>query len=351
MVTESPAGPFRIGGVDVAPGEHASIALPVTNLYTRGEVTMPVRVVRGKKAGPVLFVSAAIHGDEINGVEIIHRLLASKSMAKLRGALIAVPVVNVFGFLSHSRYLPDRRDLNRSFPGSERGSLAARMARLFMDEVVAKSTHGIDLHTAAVHRRNLPQVRATLDQPGVLEMAESFEVPVIVNAELRDGSLRAAVHERGIPLIVYEGGEALRFGPMAIRVGYRGILGVMRKIGMLPKSEKAKKMQKPSMARSTSWVRAPESGVLRVRIGLGSHVSEREELGRIGDPFGGGEITVVSPVSGILIGMTQIPLVNEGDALFHIAQIDGTLPGSELLEAFQREYEDPWSFEPTEGGT
>ncbi len=350
MDAQTPPGPFRLGGVDIQPGEHASIALPVTNLYTRGEVTMPVRVIRGRKPGPVLFVSAALHGDEINGVEIIHRLLGSKAMARLRGIVIAVPVVNVFGFLAHSRYLPDRRDLNRSFPGSERGSLAARMARLFMDEVVAKSTHGIDLHTAAIHRTNLPQVRASLDQPGVLEMAESFEVPVVVQAELRDGSLRSAMHDRGIPVIVYEGGEALRFDRMAIRVGYRGILGVMRKIGMLPEA-KVKRKEKPALVRNTTWVRAPESGVLRPRVGLGAHVTEGHELGRVGDPFGAAEISVVAPVGGIIIGQTQIPLVNEGDALFHIAQLDGTLPGSEILEAFQREYDVPWSFDPTEGGT
>lgn len=343
---------IRIGGTEIGPGERAYVDLPVANLYTRGEVHMPVRVVRGKKPGPTLFVSAAIHGDEINGVEIVRRLVKLAPLKRLSGTLITVPVVNVFGFNTHSRYLPDRRDLNRSFPGSEKGSLAARLAHLFMSEIVAKSTHGIDLHTAAVHRSNLPQVRGHLSDPGVERMARAFDVPVIIDAELRDGSLRGAVAERGIPVVVYEGGEALRFDRVAIRAGLRGVLHVMQELGMLPRSSKQKSLQtEPFVARSTAWIRAQESGVLRTRVRLGGHVQQGDVLGRIADAFGGAETEVIAPSPGIVIGMINLPLVNEGDALFHIAQFRDDQPVAQAVEAFQAAYALPVGFDPQEGGT
>ncbi len=349
---DAPSEVLRIGGAEIAPGERAYLDLPVANLYTRGEVHMPVRVVRGKKPGPTLFVSAAIHGDEINGVEIIRRLLKLAALKRLHGTLITVPVVNVFGFNTHSRYLPDRRDLNRSFPGSEKGSLAARLAHLFMSEVVASSTHGVDLHTAAIHRTNLPQVRGHLGSAGVEELARAFDVPVIIDADLRDGSLRSAVAARGIPVVVYEGGEALRFDPVAIRAGLRGVLNVMHGLGMLPASQKHRRLDaQPFVARSTTWVRAQESGVLRTRVRLGGHVQEGDVLGRIADAFGGIEADVTSPCSGIVIGTSNLPLVNEGDALFHLAEFREGKSVAEAVEAFQAEYSVPIRFDPQEGGT
>lgn len=349
---DAPSEVLRIGGTEIAPGERATVDLPVANLYTRGEVHMPVRVVRGKNPGPTLFVSAAIHGDEINGVEIIRRLLKLTSLKRLRGTLITVPVVNVFGFNTHSRYLPDRRDLNRSFPGSEKGSLAARLADLFMSQVVANSTHGIDLHTAAVHRTNLPQVRGHLASAGVEELARAFEVPVIIDANLRDGSLRAAVADRGLPVVVYEGGEALRFDPVAIRAGLRGVMNVMHELGMLPRSQKHRRLEaEPFVAHATTWVRAQESGVLRTRVRLGGHVQPGDVLGRIADAFGAQETEVTAPCSGIVVGMSNIPLVNEGDALFHIAQFHEDEPVAEAVEAFQAAYSVPAGIDPQEGGT
>ncbi len=343
--------PLRIGGTDVLPGERVTLDLPVAHLYTHGELTMPVCVVRGRKAGPRLFVCAAIHGDEINGVEIIRRLLRMKPIQRLHGTLIAVPIVNVFGFISHSRYLPDRRDLNRSFPGSDKGSLAARLSELFMREVVSNSTHGIDLHTGAFHRSNLPQVRARLDCPGVDAMARAFGAPVIVDAELRDGSLRQAVYARNIPLVAYEGGEALRFDEVAIRAGLRGILGVMHALDMLPSSYKPRPMSKPVVALDSGWVRAPESGILRMQASLGAHVSEGDLLGTLGDPFGENEVEVRAPGAGIVIGRINIPLINEGDALFHIAQFERTHRAAETVEAFQAEYAVPLPVEPAEIAT
>jgi uncharacterized protein len=353
MATEAQAvEPIRIGGVTVGPGERATIDLPVAGLYTHGDLTMPVRVVRGKKPGPTLFVSAAIHGDEINGVEIIRRLLKMQGLRRLRGTLLAVPVVNVFGFIGHSRYLPDRRDLNRSFPGSGEGSLASRLAELFIREVVANSTHGIDLHTAAVHRSNLPQLRVTLSVPGVEPLARAFGAPVVLDANVRDGSLRSAVYDRGVPVLVYEGGEALRFDEVAIRAGLRGVTGVMHALDMLPTPKtKPRRFVEPLISRSSTWVRAPESGVLRTRQPLGSFVEVGEVLGTIGDPFGDREVAVEAPVSGLVVGRLHLPLVNEGDALFHVARFDAAQSTVEAIEAFQAEYAQHPTLDPDEAGT
>ncbi len=203
---------FVIGGETIPLRSRRMIELPLPPLYTHSPLTLPVHVVRGAKSGPRLFVSAALHGDELNGTEIIRRLLNQTVLKRLRGTLVAVPIVNVYGLIHQSRYLPDRRDLNRSFPGSVKGSLAARLAHLFMTEIVHNCTHGIDLHTGAIHRSNLPQIRANLDDEETARLADSFGVPVLLNANLRDGSLREAAAEHGIPMLLYEAGEALRFG-------------------------------------------------------------------------------------------------------------------------------------------
>lgn len=327
--------PIRVGEVEVLPGHRQTLELSVAPLQTHTEMTMPVQVVHGARPGPHLFVTAAVHGDEINGVEIIHRLLQRLSPQRLRGAVLAVPVVNVYGFINHSRYLPDRRDLNRFFPGSETGSLASRVAELLMQEVVRHCTHGIDLHTGSNHRSNLPQIRACLDQPETMHLARAFGAPVILNANLRDGSLRQAALERGIPMLLYEAGEALRFDEVAIRAGVKGILAVMSAIGMLPARRSAKTLAEPLIARSSSWVRAPVSGILRLRGSLGNKVEKQTVLGTIEDPFGKHESQVCAPSSGIIIGRLNLPLVYAGDALFHIARFDHPRAVNATLKAFE----------------
>jgi hypothetical protein len=340
---------IRLGEVSIAPGEQRSIELPLPSFYSHTPVVMPVHVLNGRRDGPVLFVSAAIHGDEINGVEIIRRLLNIRSIRKLKGALIAVPVVNVYGFISQSRYLPDRRDLNRSFPGSESGSMAARLAFTFMREVVSQCTHGIDLHTGAIGRENLPQIRAkVLDAPQTAAMACAFGAPVILNSELRDGSLREAVAEFGIPVLLYEAGEALRFDEVAIRAGVKGITRVMRHLGMLSRDSSRKKATAPFVAKKSQWVRAPQSGVLRMIAPLGRQVSKGDIIGRIADPFGEQEIEVRSDTSGIIIGKTNLPLVYEGEALFHIARFKEPDFATESVEAFQEEHDPRSSFSEEE---
>ncbi|WP_029934048.1 succinylglutamate desuccinylase/aspartoacylase family protein [Thiomicrospira pelophila] len=331
--------PITLGGQTIQPGERRTVDLVVGKLYTHSPITMPVQVLCGRQAGPVMFVSAAIHGDELNGVEIIRRLLKVPGLRQLKGTLIAVPIVNLHGFINQSRYLPDRRDLNRSFPGSEKGSLAGRVARLFLEEIVERSTHGIDLHTGAIYRSNLPQIRANLDDPQTLDLARAFGTPVILNSDLRDGSLREAAAKKGIPVLLYEAGEALRFDELAIRGGVQGILRVMRQLEMLPKSRKAQPAE-PIMARSSAWVRAPQDGIFRASVKQGQRVvKDQTLLGRVSDPFGESEVEVWSPFSGIIIGQLHLPLVNEGEALFHIARFYRTDIAAGNIETYQETLE------------
>ena len=327
---------FVIGDQSIPRRSRTLIELPLPPLYTHTPLSLPVHVFRGAKDGPRLFVCAAMHGDELNGMEIIRRLLKQPALKRLRGTLVAVPIVNVYGLLHHSRYLPDRRDLNRSFPGSEKGSLAARLAHLLMTEIVDKCTHGIDLHTGAIHRSNLPQIRANLDDEETARLATDFGVPVLLNANLRDGSLREAAARHGIPMLLYEAGEALRFDEVAIRAGVKGIINVMRTMEMLPASRaRRKKHRDPFVARSSTWIRASASGLFRKVCSLGSRVKRGEVIGLIDDPFGGSEFEVVSTASGIIIGCAEIPLVHEGEALFHIARFEDVKGVAGQVETFQ----------------
>lgn len=331
--------PVTIGDVTVAPGSRVIVDLPVATLYTHAVLTMPVQVVNGRHAGPTLFVSAAVHGDELNGVEIIRRLLARKLLGRLRGTLLAVPVVNVHGFLDLSRYLPDRRDLNRSFPGSSKGSVAARLAHRFLNEIVLRSDCGVDLHTGTMHRSNLPQVRACLDEPETARLARAFGVPVILNAQLREGSLRRSASENGIPMLVYEGGEALRFDEVCIRAGLRGILHVMHELGMLPGVTGRTPRVEPIIAQTSRWVRAPFSGIVRARVHLGQRVTRGQRLAIISDPLGDRQESVPATHSGIVIGRSNLPLAHEGDALFNVATFEKVTEAEEAVEEFNAHHD------------
>ncbi len=294
------------------------LELPMVDLYTSSETKIPVYVKRGRKDGPVMFVSAAIHGDELNGVEIISRLIKRSALRSLRGTLICIPFVNPYGILNLSRYLPDRRDLNRSFPGSKRGSLAGRVAYQFFNEIVCKCDYGIDLHTGAIHRSNLPQIRANIDDPETLELAKAFNVPVILNSDLRDGSLREAAVAHDIKILLYEAGEALRFDEVAINAGVRGVINVLRQLNMLPARKKAS-ANTPYIAKHSSWIRAPESGFVVHHKDLGHMVQEGDRLASIKGPFGDIEGTIDAKDTGIIIGKQNIPLVHEGEAVYHVA--------------------------------
>jgi hypothetical protein len=328
---------LTIAGTRIKPGQQATLQVPVARLYTHTQMAMPVHVIHGRQDGPRLFVSGAIHGDEIVGTEIVRRLIGLKKIRALRGTLIAVPVVNVYGFVQHSRYSPDRRDLNRFFPGSEKGSLTSRLADTFMQEIVRGSQYGIDLHAGSNHRANLPQIRADIEDAETLRLAKAFQVPVVINAATRDGSLRQAAAEAGVCILLYEGGEALRFDEMAVRAGLRGILEVMTAVGMLRAARRRKPPIEPLIADSTSWVRAPASGMLRMTSHLGGKVARNSRIGVIADPFGGTEDDIRSPLSGMVIGRLNLPLVHEGDAVIHIAHLDRLKGIEPVVEEFREE--------------
>jgi len=313
--------PFVIGQQEVAPGSVETVELPISRLSTRTQMVLPVRVLHGSKPGPVLFVSAGVHGDEIIGVEIIRRLLRKISIKRLSGTLLCIPVVNVFGFIMHQRYLPDRRDLNRSFPGSASGSLAGQLANVFSKEILRRSDYGIDLHSAAVHRTNLPQIRVNADSPRANELAFVFGAPAIIVSPLRDGSLRQKAAEQDVDVLLYEAGEALRFDELSIRLGVSGILRVMSHLGMVSHSKVKRTTTVPVQSNRTQWVRAPEGGIFRAKYTTGHRVKAETVLGYLSDPFGDTDVPVLSPLDGIIIGRTNVPIVNQGDALMHVAQV------------------------------
>ncbi|MFV0252657.1 MAG: succinylglutamate desuccinylase/aspartoacylase family protein [Beutenbergiaceae bacterium] len=305
----------------VRAGTAAEVGLPITRLVTGGDVTLPVRVIHGRHDGPVIWLDAAIHGDEVVGVEVIREVLRTLNARTLRGTVIAVPIVNVLGFMTGDRYLPDRRDLNRSFPGSARGSLASRIAHLLMSEVVSKCSVGIDLHTGSDQRSNLPQIRANLDDPATLELAQAFAAPVMLHAKLRDGSLRSAAGEKGATVLLYEGGENRRFDSYAIKPAVVGIQRVLAHLDMIdPIVEEVPDQSLQS--RTSGWVRARRTGILDLDFDLGQHVSDGDRLGSLFDSYGKTLRAVRADRDGIIIGRTHAPLVNRGDALVHIASID-----------------------------
>ncbi|MBU2882449.1 succinylglutamate desuccinylase/aspartoacylase family protein [Psychrosphaera sp. B3R10] len=315
--------PLKIGEFTIMPGEQRKIELPVAKLYTDADVSLPVHIFRSKKPGPTIFISAAVHGDELNGIEIIRRLITQKNFKIIRGTVIAVPMVNVYGVVNQSRYMPDRRDLNRCFPGSSKGSLAGRVAFKFLNEIVKQCDYGIDLHTGAIHRSNLPQIRADLTDDATKELAQVFGVPVVLHSNVLDGSLRQAAVENDTKVLLYEAGEALRFDEFSIRAGMKGILNVLQFLGMMRRSSgKKRKPLEPFIANSSGWMRANASGIVHNKVDLGDQIEKNDILAEIGSPFGEVIDVVKATRSGILIGKQNIPLVQEGEAMFHIADFE-----------------------------
>lgn len=309
---------FEFGGRTIRAGRSGTAELPIPRLVTGTQITLPVRVMHGSQDGPVVWVSAAIHGDEIGGVEIIRRVTDRLDARRLSGTILFVPIVNVYGFLTGDRYLPDRRDLNRSFPGTAKGSLAGRTASVFMREIVARCEIGIDLHTGSDHRTNLPQIRGNLDDERTRELSRAFGAPLMLHAGLRDGSLRAAATEAGVTVLLYEAGEAWRFDTLAIRAGTSGTLRVLAHLGMIDPDE-APAPREPVESRMSTWIRARRSGIAAIPVELGQDVAKGQHLAVIHDSLGKQLSRVGAPFDGMVIGMTQHPLVHQGDALVHVA--------------------------------
>ena len=312
--------PFTIGDTTAPSGKRTRAELPTARLMSGTPLSMPVVVLHGRSDGPTVWINAATHGDEIIGIEIIRRVLALIDPRALSGTVLAVPIVNVHGFNTGDRYLPDRRDLNRSFPGSKRGSLASRVAHLLMTEVVSRCDVGFDLHSGSDHRANLPQIRADLDDDATLALANRFGAPVAIDARVRDGSLRGAAAELGATCLLFEGGEAYRFDEDAVTVGVDGTLRVLHTLGMI--EELVPPAPPPRIARSSRWVRASRSGIVDCRLALGASVERGAQLGVLRDPYGTQVGRLRAPLDGVLVGKLLHPLVNQGDAVLHVAATD-----------------------------
>lgn len=313
--------PFVFSGKPVPPASRIQHQLPLTRLPVGGMFTLPVDILHGSRPGPALWLSGAIHGDEIVGVEIIRQVLNQIDETELAGTIVATPVVNVFGFLAESRYLPDRRDLNRCFPGSKRGSLGAQLARMFLDEIVSVCQYGVDFHAGSDDRTNLPQIRGNMDDPKTRTLAEAFGAPLMIHSEPMKGTLRASALKSGKCVLLYEGGEPRRFSPKAVDAGVAGTLRVLTALGMTDVST-VPVTSTPRLSRSATWIRAPRGGIFRLETRLGARVHEGQRLGVIGSPDTRTRQKVLSTVTGTVMGHAVNPLVHRGDSLVHIALDD-----------------------------
>lgn len=320
--------PITVAGVEVAPGERRDVTPVASESYTGDRTTIPMAVINGTKDGPRVFVTAAIHGDELNGIGVCRELLGRIDPSDLSGILIVVPIVNVLGAQIHSRYLPDRRDLNRTFPGSYSGSMASRIAKLVMEEVVRGSDVGIDLHTAANRRTNVPQVRVHIEDPQATELALAFGAPFVLGAALRPGSLREVAGELDVPVLTYEGGEALRFDSDAIEVATVGVLRVLGHLGMIT-SAPPPPTETPLLMNESRWLRAERGGIIDMMVEPGQGIIEGQELWTTTSPLGAERATMTAPFDGVVIGSTTLPLVAPGEAILHIGIPGATWPSED----------------------
>ncbi|MEO6882737.1 MAG: succinylglutamate desuccinylase/aspartoacylase family protein [Bacteroidia bacterium] len=305
-----------INGTSVLPGNSAQVNLNVYRLPTRTIIDIPVYVFRSLKPGPVILFLAGMHGDEINGIEIIRRLLGREDIQNpLCGSVIVIPVINIVSFINGKRDLPDGRDLNRCFPGTKNGSLGSRIAYDLMNEIIPQIDFGIDFHTGGLKLNNHPQIRCVQSKKANMDLAKIFSPPLIVNSTYRDNSLRKEASRKRKTVLVFEGGESSRFDYTSINEGLNGCLRVLRHYKMIASGVPPN----PVVVISKSiWVRAKISGLFHTSKINGAHVRKGETIGMIGDPYG--EITqkMLAPADGYIVGINNMPVINQGDALIHI---------------------------------
>ena len=304
----------------IAPGENRIISLNTYELPTKTKIEIPIHVFRSKQAGPTVLLSAGMHGDEINGIEVIRKIITRKEIQDLLcGTLIAIPVMNTVSFLYQSRDLPDGRDLNRCFPGTKNGSLGSRIAHDLMKEIIPLVDLGIDFHTGGAKINNYPQLRCVFDDAESLKIADLFSPPLIVNSVYREGTLRKEASKKGKPILVFEGGESLRFDYQAINEGVNGCLRLLHQYKMIYADVPPNPFVK---LKKSSWVRAKQSGLFHIAKPNGAYVNKEEILGAICNPFGQVEVRIKSPFDGYIVGVNNHPVVNQGDALIHIGTED-----------------------------
>lgn len=341
---------LQICNETIHPGESLSLALPLPELFSCAPLYMPIKVMHGKHPGPCLLVTAAMHGNELNGTEIINRLLKVSALKRLQGTLIAIPVLNVYGLINRSRYLPGGLDLDRCFPGAKTGTHAARMAHVFTSEIFNKADACIDLQTGFINHTNLPQIYVNFDDEQAKALAETFNAPVISNTACEKGMLRTLAFKKEKPFLLYEAGEAMRFDEHAIKVGVKGILNIMRTLDMLPNNTAKKEDALRSFfTEKNIWVRASTSGISHSKHKLGQHVKKGEVLCTINDPFGATDsVTVTSPEEAVIVGKNNLPLVHEGEALFQLAVFPKMQHTASHLEEWKKKSTEKFQSSSTE---
>ncbi|MEH0153813.1 succinylglutamate desuccinylase/aspartoacylase family protein [Limibacter armeniacum] len=305
-----------IAGEHIAPGEKKKLNLQIARLPTGTLIDIPVFVNRAEQDGPTLLLMAGMHGDEVNGVEIMRRMMARGYTIPMKGTIVCIPILNVYGYLIFSRQTPDGKDVNRMFPGSNHGSLGSKVAYTLMHEVIPMIDYGVDFHTGGAERSNYPQVRGNFKDPISLELAEAFAAPFMVNSGYRPKSLRKEAFNKGKRILVYEAGESLRFDADAIEEGISGARRVMKYLGIIP--DAMDPIYKPRKIIKSSWVRARAAGLYNNIVNNGSYVARNEVLGVVSDPFGEYEKTVRAPHAGYVIAVNYNPVVNRGEALVHL---------------------------------
>lgn len=307
---------ISINNQAIAQGESAVINLNIARLASGTEIDLPIYVFRSKVPGPIILLSGGLHGDEVNGIEIVRRMIEQKLFQNLlKGSVIAIPIMNIYGFLNFSREVPDGKDVNRSFPGSKTGSLASRVAYNLRHKVLQEIDFGIDFHTGGANRYNYPQTRYAANDSLAAEIAEAFNAPLSLQSKLIDKSIRKEAFKMGKSIVVYEGGESMRYEADIIEQGILGAKKVLQHFGMIGGQAKT---QSNFLCKDSVWVRAKSSGLFQPAILSGKLVKKKEVLGRIVDPFGKFKTQIKSPVDGFIIGHSNAPVVNQGDALFHI---------------------------------
>ncbi len=306
----------HIAGNEIRPGEFKEIKINIAKLPSQTLIDTPMYVSRGMEDGPVLALMAGMHGDEINGLEIVRRILDGGLHQPKRGTLVCMPIINVYGFLNFSREVPDGKDVNRSFPGNKNGSLASRVAYHVTRDVIPFIDYGIDFHTGGAMRTNYPQVRAVLNNEKNKALANAFHAPFTLDAPFRPSSLRKEASKKGKNIIVYEGGESLRFDQQAIEEGIAGTLRLMHHLKMIDWAPEPKEGNR--IIWNSNWVRAKHAGLFHSNVQCGQLIHKGEWVGTITDPFGLFKEKVVAPENAYVIGLNNIPVVNAGDALMHL---------------------------------
>jgi len=316
---------IEVLGKAISQGKGLQINLDIAKLHTRTKIEVPIIIERAEKEGPTILVTGGIHGDEVNGVEIVRQIVAKGYNKPECGMVICIPVVNIFGFLSQSRDFPDGRDLNRVFPGTKRGSLASIFAYHLMKEIVPLADYCLDFHTGAANRFNAAQVRVSHGDEESLELARIFGAPFIIQSKQRQKSYRESAIKLGKKVLLYEGGKSLDFNDTITEIGVRGALNVMSHLGIrnfdkeLEEYQKHHEINRPNVIEKSKWVRARYSGMFRSHAILGKLYDKGEVIGSISDPFGYFEKEIKAPNKGYIFCLNHAPIVNRGDAVFHIS--------------------------------